>query len=80
VHAGGDVLFTGRELWVGLSQRTNQEAIAQLRGILGAACPVHTFPMNAAANGPVLHLKSVRARAHSACVHKSVCVCACIRV
>ncbi len=33
---GGDVLRIGRRVFVGLSQRTNEEAFSQLRGVLGA--------------------------------------------
>jgi dimethylargininase len=33
---GGDVLRVGRRVFAGLSQRTNREGIAQLRGVLGA--------------------------------------------
>src|SRR5437763_8769227 len=33
---GGDVLRVGRLVFAGLSQRTNREGIAQLRGVLGA--------------------------------------------
>ena len=57
--AGGDVLFTGSDLWVGLSRRTNQAAVNQLREFLGPACPVQTFSMEAAGS-TTLHLKSVR--------------------
>src|SRR5205809_5374733 len=33
---GGDVLRVGRRVFAALSQRTNREGIAQLRGVLGA--------------------------------------------
>ncbi|MCB1148911.1 MAG: hypothetical protein KDK48_01995 [Chlamydiia bacterium] len=32
---GGDILYTGKHLFVGLSHRTNQEALAQLKGLFG---------------------------------------------
>ena len=49
---GGDCLFTGNELLVGLSKRTNQHAIDQLRSFL--PLPVHALPVTAG-----LHLKSL---------------------
>ena len=49
---GGDCLFTGNELLVGLSKRTNQHAIDQLRSFL--TIPVHAIPVTAG-----LHLKSL---------------------
>ena len=49
---GGDCLFTGNELLVGLSRRTNQSAIDQLRSFL--PLPVHALPVTAG-----LHLKSL---------------------
>ena len=49
---GGDCLFTGAELLVGLSKRSNQAAVDQLRAILPV--PVHALPVTAG-----LHLKSV---------------------
>jgi len=33
---GGDVLRVGRRIFAGISQRTNRQGIAQLRGVLGA--------------------------------------------
>ena len=49
---GGDCLFTGNELLVGLSTRTNQHAIDQLRALL--PLPVYALPVTAG-----LHLKSL---------------------
>ena len=53
-------MFTGHELWVGLSHRTNQAAIDQLRTLLGPLCPVYGISMEAAGR-TALHLKSVSA-------------------
>lgn len=50
---GGDCLYTGNELLVGLSKRTNQHAIDQLNNIL-APLPVYALPVTAG-----LHLKSL---------------------
>lgn len=49
---GGDCLFTDNELLVGLSKRTNQHAIDQLRSFL--PLPVYALPVTAG-----LHLKSL---------------------
>ncbi len=50
---GGDVLFTGRELFVGLSSRTNEEG-ARALGTIFPHVPLHTIRVAGA-----LHLKSV---------------------
>jgi dimethylargininase len=50
---GGDVLFTGRDLFVGLSSRTNEEGARQLRAIF-PEIPLHTIRVAGA-----LHLKSI---------------------
>lgn len=52
---GGDVMYTGSALWVGLTSRSNQAAIDQLQAILGVGCPVFGFTVH---GGDVLHLKS----------------------
>ena len=49
---GGDCLFTGNELLVGLSKRTNQHAIDQLGSFL--SLPVYALPVTSG-----LHLKSL---------------------
>lgn len=49
---GGDVLYTGRHLFVGLSRRTNEEALAVLQDALQV--PTSGVPVSNA-----LHLKSV---------------------
>ena len=55
---GGDVLFTGTSLWVGLSQRTNQEAVAQLKEILkGTGISVYAFHVKGKGPSETLHLK-----------------------
>lgn len=51
---GGDVLRVGRFVFAGLSQRTNQEGIAQLRNILRA----YDYEVNAVEVRGCLHLKS----------------------
>jgi dimethylargininase len=49
---GGDVLFTGKDIFVGLSRRTNEEGIRQL----SAAFPLYkTYPISVTEG---LHLKS----------------------
>ena len=51
---GGDVLYTGRHLFVGLSKRTNQQAV----DVLAKAFPnIETIPV--AFDDEALHLKSV---------------------
>ena len=51
---GGDVLFTGRELIVGLSRRTNEAGARRLAKIFAGLCPVLTVPVEG-----TLHLKSL---------------------
>lgn len=51
---GGDVLYTGDHLLVGLSSRTNEMAIEQLRDILRGQLPVVALHP-----GDTLHLKSL---------------------
>ena len=50
---GGDVLFTGREIFVGLSRRTNEAGVLSLQ----KAFP--QYPVNAVRIHGPLHLKSV---------------------
>lgn len=50
---GGDILFTGSELFVGISKRTNEQAARVLAGVFKQT-PVHCVPV---VEG--LHLKSV---------------------
>jgi dimethylargininase len=51
---GGDVLVVGREVFVGVSSRTNQAAVEQMRGILDA----RGYRVHAVAVAGCLHLKS----------------------
>jgi dimethylargininase len=51
---GGDVLRIGRRVFVGLSQRTNEEALSQLRGVLGA----FDYEVQSVEVRDCLHLKS----------------------
>jgi dimethylargininase len=51
---GGDVLYTGRHLFVGLSRRTNEAAARQLEEIFGDLVPVCPVRVQG-----TLHLKSV---------------------
>ncbi|CAM9480004.1 unnamed protein product [Pylaiella littoralis] len=51
---GGDVLFTGRHMFVGISERTNQAGAAALAKAFGASLPVIPVPVTGA-----LHLKSL---------------------
>jgi dimethylargininase len=51
---GGDVLFTGRHLFVGLSRRTNEFGAIQLRKIFGENIQVANLKVEG-----TLHLKSV---------------------
>jgi dimethylargininase len=51
---GGDVMRIGRDVFVGLSSRTNAEGIAQLRGILGPS----GYRVRAVEVRGCLHLKS----------------------
>jgi dimethylargininase len=50
---GGDVLFTGKDLLVGLSKRSNYEALEQLKEIFQGIFPVYGIPVIEG-----LHLKS----------------------
>jgi dimethylargininase len=51
---GGDVLYTGKDLFVGLSKRSNPESVAQLAEIFQDRVPVYGFPVIEG-----LHLKSI---------------------
>ncbi len=51
---GGDVLFTGRDLIVGISKRTNRDAVDQLEKIFEGKVPVYGIPVIEG-----LHLKSI---------------------
>jgi dimethylargininase len=51
---GGDVLYTGRHLMVGLSKRTNDTGAARLAEIFGQEVPVITAPVDG-----TLHFKSL---------------------
>ena len=51
---GGDVLQIGRKIFVGLSSRTNSEAIGQIRQLLGA----HGYSVLAVTVRGCLHLKT----------------------
>lgn len=51
---GGDVLFTGRHLFIGLSRRTNEFGAIQLKKIFGESIPVSNLKVEG-----TLHLKSV---------------------
>lgn len=51
---GGDVLFTGKDLFIGISKRTNRAAIDQLEEIFKDEVPVYGIPV---VEG--LHLKSI---------------------
>ena len=55
---GGDVLFTGKEFFVGLSKRTNQESLAVLQASF-PSYPVHGIDVLDA----TLHLKSMMSMA-----------------
>jgi dimethylargininase len=50
---GGDVLFTGRDIFIGDSKRTNTEAILQLDNLFKNKYTVYSIPVQS------LHLKSV---------------------
>ena len=69
---GGDVLFTGREFFVGLSTRTNQEGLFQL----SAAFP--GYPVTGVAVMGGLHLKSFCSMAGPdlICIGSSKAACA----
>jgi len=51
---GGDVLLAGRQLYVGLSSRTNEQAIDQLR----VATSIHGYTVSQVEFTACLHLKS----------------------
>lgn len=51
---GGDVFFTGYDIFIGLSKRTNMEAINQVKKIFESRFNVHAIPVTQG-----LHLKSV---------------------
>ncbi|CAM9495751.1 unnamed protein product [Ectocarpus sp. 4 AP-2014] len=51
---GGDVLFTGRHMFVGISERTNKAGAAALAEAFGPSLPVIPVPVTGA-----LHLKSL---------------------
>jgi dimethylargininase len=56
---GGDVLLLGREIWVGIGARTNEQSISLLRDILGP----YGFTVREAHARGCLHLKSAVTRA-----------------
>jgi dimethylargininase len=56
---GGDVLALGRTLWVGLSRRTNLEAVRQLRTHVAP----HGYEVHGLAIEGALHLKTAATRA-----------------
>ena len=55
---GGDVLVLGRRVFVGLSSRSNQEAVTQLRRMLGP----HGYAVQGVPVSGCLHLKSAASR------------------
>ena len=61
---GGDVLFLGRDVWVGVGARTNEEAVEALRAILQP----YGFAVRAAQPHGCLHLKSAITRAGPDCL------------
>ncbi|KAF9578385.1 N(G),N(G)-dimethylarginine dimethylaminohydrolase 1 [Lunasporangiospora selenospora] len=59
---GGDVLFTGSDVFVGLSKRTNREGAEFLSKIFDAQyglAPVHVIDLQNSASASTLHLKCV---------------------
>lgn len=59
---GGDVLYTGKDLFVGLSKRTNQQGAKFLRRVFfeeSAICSVHIINLQNSASASTLHLKCV---------------------
>lgn len=59
---GGDVLFTGKDIFVGLSKRTNQAGADFLSKIFydeNDMAPVHTINLQKDASAATLHLKCV---------------------
>jgi dimethylargininase len=64
---GGDVLFTGRDIFVGESKRTNQDAIDQLKKIFVGKFNVYSIPVKS------LHLKSVISHLNKKVLITSIC-------
>ncbi|KAF9326706.1 N(G),N(G)-dimethylarginine dimethylaminohydrolase 1 [Podila minutissima] len=59
---GGDVLYTGMDMFVGLSKRTNQQGGEFLRRVFfeeSGLCPVHIINLQNSASASTLHLKCV---------------------
>ncbi|KAF8983115.1 N(G),N(G)-dimethylarginine dimethylaminohydrolase 1 [Haplosporangium bisporale] len=59
---GGDVLYTGMDMFVGLSKRTNQQGAKFLRRVFfeeSAICSVHIINLQNSASASTLHLKCV---------------------
>ncbi|OBZ85418.1 N(G),N(G)-dimethylarginine dimethylaminohydrolase 1 [Choanephora cucurbitarum] len=54
---GGDVLFTGKHLFVGLSKRTNEEGARVLQEVFSDKCPVYIIKSLVENNS--LHLKCI---------------------
>jgi dimethylargininase len=52
---GGDILYTGRHLFVGVSERTNEEALGVLEQVFHE---IPLIPVQMPKHAPVLHLKS----------------------
>ena len=58
---GGDVMYTGRHLFVGVSERTNEEAVEVLEKVFakdGDDAQLPLIPVVLPPHAPVLHLKS----------------------
>ncbi len=51
---GGDVLVIGKQVWVGMSSRSNQEAVEQMQGFLAP----YSYQIKGVAVTGCLHLKS----------------------
>lgn len=59
---GGDVLYSGKDMFVGLSKRTNQQGAEFLRRVFfeeSDMCPVHIINLQNSASASTLHLKCV---------------------
>lgn len=59
---GGDVLYNGKDMFVGLSKRTNQQGAEFLRRVFfeeSDMCPVHIINLQNSASASTLHLKCV---------------------
>ncbi|KAG0071860.1 N(G),N(G)-dimethylarginine dimethylaminohydrolase 1 [Podila epicladia] len=59
---GGDVLYTGVDMFVGLSKRTNRQGGEFLRRVFfeeSGLCPVHIINLQNSASASTLHLKCV---------------------